>query len=73
MSRSYKKQAVIKNGNKERKQFANRKYRRHVKSAIQKDEDMPQMNEIVDPYDICDNKYFAEKKDGKWYDKAKRK
>lgn len=74
MSRSVKKNAVVKNGGKELKQQANRKFRHSVKNAMRHSkEDLPQMKEVVDPYDITDSSYWPPKSDKKDYDKAKRK
>lgn len=63
MSRSRKKQAVYKDpSNTDGKKFANRKLRRKVKQALQReDEDMPLLDEVMNQYDVCDFKVFGDK------------
>lgn len=76
MSRSYKKQAIIKDpSNTQGKKFSNRKLRRKTKQAIHhEDENMPLPDELINQYDICDFKiHYNKKEDGEYYNKAKRK
>lgn len=75
MSRSFKKNAVIKQADKDMRVIGNRKYRRKEKIAIKNEEEnMPLKNEAIDPYSINDGgTWRPEKSDTKWYNKAKRK
>lgn len=76
MSRSFKKEVITKDpSNTDGKKFANRKLRRRTKQAIHNEEEnMPLHDEVMNQYNIVDYVIHHDKKrDGKYYDKAKRK
>lgn len=67
MSRSRKK-PIVKDNPKGMREIANRKLRRAVKSAIRRESDiMPEADEVMNPYDVCDYIIHA------WDDETKQK
>lgn len=71
MSRSYKKNKIVKDGGKSGKQVANRKFRKKVKNKLQnhiitEDTILPiNKSEVINDYDVCDWKLFLGQK-GFW-------
>ena len=72
MSRSIKKNAIVTDVNKSKKQLANRKHRRVNKILLKTRKELKKNRELTNQYDVCDWKFFASKKDS-WYKKFKRK
>ena len=74
MSRSFKKNPIIKHTDHGYKKIANRKYRRKSKESVQKGSEVaPIMNEVIEPYDVQEGRSIIDKKDLTEYNKAKRK
>lgn len=72
MSKSIKKNAIIKDVTKNKKQSANRKFRRVNKILLREEKDLKKSEELTNKYDVCDWKFIANKNDG-FFKKFKRK
>jgi hypothetical protein len=61
MSRSYKKQAIVKDRNKGMKSISKRKIRRKTKQRLHSSEDdilIPNERSLTNQYDVCDWKFI---------------
>lgn len=72
MSRSTKKNAIVKDVTKNKKQSANRKHRRVNKILLKEDKELKKSEELTNQYDVCDWKSIANKND-RFFKKFKRK
>jgi len=72
MSRSTKKNAIVKDVTKNKKQSANRKHRRVNKILLKEDKELKKSEELTNQYDVCDWKFIANKND-RFCKKFKRK
>jgi len=72
MSRSTKKNAIVKDVTKNKKQSANRKHRRVNKILLKEDKELKKSEELTNQYDVCDWKFIANKND-RFFKKFKRK
>ena len=72
MSRSTKKNAIVKDVTKNKKQSANRKHRRVNKILLEEDKELKKSEELTNQYDVCDWKFIANKND-RFFKKFKRK
>jgi len=72
MSRSTKKNAIVKDVTKNKKQSANRKFRRVNKILLKEEKDLKKSEELTNQYDVCDWKSIANKND-RFFKKFKRK
>ena len=72
MSRSTKKNAIIKDVTKNKKQSANRKFRRVNKILLKEEKELKKSEELTNQYDVCDWKFIANKND-RFFKKFKRK
>ena len=72
MSRSIKKNVIIKDSIKSKKQIANRKFRRVNKILLKEEKDLKKSEELTNQYDVCDWKSIANKND-RVFKKFKRK
>lgn len=72
MSRSIKKNAIVKDVTKNKKQSANRKHRRVNKILLKEDKELKKSEELTNQYDVCDWKFIANKND-RFFKKFKRK
>lgn len=72
MSRSTKKNVIVKDVTKNKKQSANRKHRRVNKILLKEDKELKKSEELTNQYDVCDWKFIANKND-RFFKKFKRK
>lgn len=72
MSRSTKKNAIVKDVTKNKKQSANRKHRRVNKILLKEEKELKESEELTNQYDVCDWKSIANKND-RFFKKFKRK
>ena len=75
MSRSYKKNAIVKDYNRGAKKDSHRKFRKKSKQKIhqQQFEELPQyQKEVMNQYDVSDYKFIASEED-EFHDKFRRK
>lgn len=72
MSRSTKKNAIVKDVTKNKKQSANRKFRRVNKILLKEEKELKKSEELTNQYDVCDWKFTANKND-RFFKKFKRK
>lgn len=72
MSRSTKKNAIIKDVTKNKKQSANRKFKRVNKILLKEEKKLKKSEELTNQYDVCDWKFIANKND-RFFKKFKRK
>jgi len=72
MSRSFKKNAIVTDVTKSKKQLANRKHRRVNKILLKTKKELKKNRELTNQYDVCDWVFIATKRD-EFYKKFKRK
>ena len=72
MSRSIKKNAIVKDVTKNKKQSANRKFKRVNKILLKEEKKLKKSEELTNQYDVCDWKFIANKND-RFFKKFKRK